>query len=270
MSPNLKQINATEHKTTRINLNIGYPQAANINHCMITVREFDHGAANFPIVLVKDDNSDSYSCAAILGLENGENLFSLERNGSTIWSTTFVPALIARYPFALGRLDPKEDDPNTPDMQTMAVCLAEDNRFISETEGERLFDDAGNETPFFAQRKQLLGDLVISQRETEFFARELQAKGLITDLEITFTFASGRVHTLNGLSTPDRKAVESLTDAEIADLYRKGIISKMCAMAGSLAQMSRLIHLKNSRSDDKIINISAKTADMDKAVTNAL
>ena len=70
----------------------------------VNAAEYPQAGSSFPVVIVKDPDSNRYRSVAMLGLESGENLFYKEDK----WLGLYLPQSIAMAPFVLG-VDPEKE-----------------------------------------------------------------------------------------------------------------------------------------------------------------
>ncbi|MCG8442582.1 MAG: SapC family protein [Caulobacterales bacterium] len=250
MSHPVTALHPTAHARVRVRPDAGLARTAALNMAAVTVREFDQACANFPVVFVKDGATGRLGCVALFGLSDGENLFVSHRDGIWSWNATYAPEAVRRYPFALGAEDGAAGAPGD-----MPLCLIEDPACVGETAGERLFDDKGAETPFLASMKRMLSNLVAGQWETDTRLALLVERRVMREIAVVMTHQSGRSHRLEGLYAPDRDALAALADDDIAALHRAGALALAYGSAASLAQLTRLVQLKNMRGEDPIIAI---------------
>ena len=132
-------VNPKDHKNVRILRK----RSAELGDCrmasFIFPGEFRQIQNEYAILFQKSPERDEYTCLAMLGFENGENLYLGEKG----WDARYVPMAMDVSPFLIGRTEEK------PDEKTMVIDM--DHPRVSKTEGERLFDVHGQATPFFAK-----------------------------------------------------------------------------------------------------------------------
>ncbi len=136
----------------------------------LMINEFTTAAPIYPILFIKE--GENLRPFALLGLKAGENLF-VDDTGK--WNANYIPAIIRRYPFMLGRVEGKED---------LRLCIDEESEFLSEKEGEPLFDEKGKPTQLIENAKKYLGELHDFSKVTDQFTKELENHGLLSMLNI--------------------------------------------------------------------------------------
>lgn len=117
-----------------------------LNAFFITAAEFADACKEYPILFLRagkdEQGKDLCAPVTVFGLLKGENL--VYRHGR--WNARYVPALLRAYPFAMAP---------TPDKQ-FVVCFDETSPVFSQTEGQALFDEKGEATPYLEEVRQFV------------------------------------------------------------------------------------------------------------------
>lgn len=190
----------------------------------VILGEFPLLAAHYPILLTKDSNTGGFFVGAMLGFDEGENLFL---NGKGM--QTYRPLNLQRGPFftagddlAIDLDSPRIDDGGTP-----------------------LFTEAGEPTRYLQGVMALFRDLTRGIALTRDFVDMLVKARLIEPIDISASFDDGGKRTLAGLYTVNLESLRTLDDAVVVDLFRKGYLQLIYLMIGSLRQVPVLARLKN-------------------------
>jgi hypothetical protein len=226
------------HRQTVVRFPIeDWSHLAGMNSLFLTAVECIQAAADYPIVFIpggKDEQGQmDYAPIAVLGLAAGENLY-LE---GTQWRASQMPALMATYPFTLAQVPGDQ----------LALCIDSAAAFAPGGEAQRLFDDAGEATPFARQVQAELEQLERQIASTRLVARRLAALDLLQARSFDATLPDGRKLSLDGFYTVDEERVRALPDATVLELHRNGILAMIHAHWVSLAQMRRLLHWRAAR-----------------------
>tara|TARA_R110001583_G_scaffold7158_7_gene35726 strand:- start:27971 stop:28747 length:777 start_codon:yes stop_codon:yes gene_type:complete len=208
----------------------------------LTAAEFAQASASFPIVLVKNPDSDRYRSVAMLGLEAGENLFYQDEK----WTAISIPQSISMVPFSLG-IDPEKEN-------TLTACVDLDSEFIGEEKDLPLFEE-GKESEVLVNVQQALGRLYDNERMTEKFIKELQDNDLLQELELNIALSTGEKKKLVGIFTINEEKVKDFPDDKVLDFHKRGLFVPIYSMLGSLSQMNRLAQLRNQFSDNKVTGV---------------
>lgn len=221
----------------------------------ITAAEYAHAASSFPVVLVKGPEQERYRSVVMLGLESGENLFYQDKK----WSGLSLPQSIGMAPFSLG-LDPEKEN-------TLTACIDLDSEFVGEDKDLALFEEDGKESELLINVQNSLGRLYENEKRTETFVKELAESDLLQELELNIDFASGEKKKLTGIFSVNEDKLKELSDDKVLDFHKRGLFVPIFAMLGSLAQINRLVQLRNASDSAKIASIQVVPVVKEKAET---
>jgi hypothetical protein len=192
------------------------------------IGEFALLVVHYPILLSKDAETGAFYAGAMLGFDDGENLFLDEATGFD----AYRPLNLQRAPFfAAG------DD--------LAIDL--DSPRVSETDGERLFDDDGAPTAYLQGVIAAFRELKRGTELTKRFIETLLALKLVETVTLDLAFDDGTRRITEGLYTIDQDALRALPDAAVVDLFRTGYLQLIYLMIASLKQVPVLARRKNLR-----------------------
>lgn len=225
-------VNRERHAKTRIREIQGFGFAAKFHIAYVTMHEFSRAAAVYPIVFVED--KDSFRPVALLGLDAGENLF-VGADGK--WGAAYVPAIIRRYPFALA---------GTGNEGQYTICLDEGSDLVSTTEGSPLFDDKGEPTQVIENVKRYLSELQQMDQLTQQFAAWLKENNMFTPLNMRVR-DQDKVKNIAGCYVVNEERLNNLSDEKFLELRSKRFLPAIYAQLMSLAQVERLMTLKDKR-----------------------
>ncbi len=244
---NIVPVKKEQHQNLKIANKRNLAHAAGQHIVPVNAREFAQASTSFPVVLVQDPDSKRFRSVIMLGLEGGENLFYSDDK----WHGLYVPQSIGMAPFGLG-LDPEKE-------KTLTTCVDLDSPFVGEDKDQALFDAEGNDTEFFKNVQDSLGQLYDNEVASEKFVQEVVDKDLLQELELTIAFASGEKKKLTGIFTLNEKKLQELSDEQVLDFHKRGMFVPIYAMLGSIGQVNRLIQLHNDHSEQKISGIQIQT-----------
>jgi SapC len=225
-------VNRERHAKTRIREIQGFGFAAKFHIAYVTMHEFSRAAAVYPIVFVED--KDSFRPVALLGLDAGENLF-VGADGK--WGAAYVPAIIRRYPFALA---------GTGNEGQYTICLDEGSDLVSTTDGSPLFDDKGEPTQVIENVKRYLSELQQMDQLTQQFAAWLKENNMFTPLNMRVR-DQDKVKNIAGCYVVNEERLNNLSDEKFLELRSKRFLPAIYAQLMSLAQVERLMTLKDKR-----------------------
>jgi hypothetical protein len=215
-----------KHRKIRVQPTGGFGFSRKSNSLYIAAAEFNEACKEYPIVFTRSPDGKTVP-VAVLGLRERENLFVDDQDR---WSARYLPAFLRRYPFVLAAIPG----------QSLAVCIDEAYPGLGETEGQALFDEQGQETPFLKQTLEFLTQYQREYARTEAFCKRLEDNGLLKETNARANLRDGRVFTVNGLLVVDEKKLLELPDATVLALFRSGEMHLITAHLLSLSNIQRL------------------------------
>ncbi|MCY7294045.1 SapC family protein [Alteromonas sp. a30] len=230
-----------EHKQIKIDTRHGSQLGAeygdSVNACLSFVGEFRTVQAHYPIVFQRDGQSGLFHPVVVLGFEIGENLFLQESH----WDAPYIPALIARQPFSIGF----KSTPDSDEKQRV-VHIDLDNPRVSQEQGEPLFMDLGEQSPYLQKMASLLESIHLGMEQNKAFSAALIELELVESFSAEIELNDGTTHQLLGYYTINEEKLYKLSAEKLAELNEKGFLSAVYMMLASLSQFSNLIARKNA------------------------
>ncbi len=223
------------HRNKKVRNTAGFGFAAEFHIAYVTMHEFSRAAAIYPIVFLEDKPSGGYRPVVLMGLESGENLF-IGKEG--VWTASYIPAMIRRYPFALSKGEQEG---------RYVVCVDEGSSLLSDTEGAPMFDEQGQPTQVIENVKRYLSELQQMDLMTLEFSRFLRDQNLLTPLSMRVN-TSDQVKNITGCFVISEERMNELSDDVFKILREKRYLPAMYAHLISLPQIERLVQLKKERS----------------------
>lgn len=234
MYGNLVPLDREKHKNLRLQTELStLERAAGLNSVFVAAVEFSEACKEYPIVFVrvgeapKDGAIHAVAPLAVLGLKPGVNMFL--KDGK--WSATYMPAYLRRYPFAMARIDGGEE---------IAVCLDEQWKGFSETEGTLLLAADGQPTELTMNAKTFLENFEREAERTRLVCEELQKLDLLQDMRFEATLPNGEKLDVDGFLAIDEEKLGKLEDAQVVQLFRTGVMSLIEMHRVSMGNMTRL------------------------------
>src|SRR5262249_23271269 len=132
----------------------------------------------------------------------------------------------------------------TPEGQ-LAIDL--DSPRVNAANGERLFTDAGDPTPYLQSIVKAFEDLLAGIETTKRCLQTLLAHKLIESIEINLEFDDGSSRQLVGLYSLSQSALRELPDEAALELFRRGYLQLVYTMLLSQKHVPTLAHRKNRR-----------------------
>ena len=204
--------------------------------CLTVPTEFRQVQASFPIVFRRDIDTRKFAAFVLFGFETGENLYL---DGDR-WDAPYKPLALAIQPFLIGRGDAAEEAQVHIDMTHPRVTGGA-------TMGVRLFDDAGQPSPYLEEVAEKLGDLDAGYRASEAFHSALERHDLLEPFTLDVPLRDGSRNSLVGFHTIDEARLAALDGAALGDLHRDGHLVPLMMAVASLAQLGGFVARKNTR-----------------------
>ena len=209
------------------------PRLAPFTSFMVSVSEFGDTALNFPILFVRAApdalGKDTVAPVAVFGMKPGENLFVTADNK---WDAGYVPAMLRAYPFTMARIEGSD---------RWAIVFDNTWEGMSRTEGLPLFNEKGEATELLNGIHKFVQDLETDLERTRQACAALLEMKLLKPMRFDATLASGESLSVDGFMTVDEEALAKLPDAQIAQMYRNGLLGLLQIHTLSLNNMRRLL-----------------------------
>jgi hypothetical protein len=234
MFQQLVPVNKARHAATRIKQIEGFGFASQFHIASVMVHEFARASAIYPVVFLEDKAADEFRPVALMGLEQGENLF-VDAQGK--WAASYVPAIIRRYPFALA---------STGQEGQFTVCIDEGSALVNQTEGVALFDESGEASAAIENVKRYLGELQQMDAFTRAFSKYFAEHNLFTPLNMRVRQGE-QARNITGCYVVNEERLNNLSNERFLEMREKRYLPAVYAHLVSLAQIERLMQLKEER-----------------------
>jgi SapC len=225
---NVVVLNTELHRSLRV---FGEPSAQfgdNQRFVQVVVTEFPQLVLQYPILFSKDADTGAFYCGAMLGFDEGENLFLKEGRGYE----GYRPLNLQRLPFYTHGSD-------------LAIDL--DHPRVNAEGGTALFTGNGEATAYLDSIKSAFRDLRPGIEMTKQFVATLMKLRLVEPVDITLQLDDASKRELAGLYTINKDVLRNLADAQVVELFRRGYLQLIYLMIASLKQVSTLAEKKNAR-----------------------
>jgi hypothetical protein len=208
------------------------PKLAPFTSFMVSVSEFADAAMNFPILFVRAApdalGRETVAPVAVFGLKPGENLFAVDGK----WDASYVPAMLRAYPFTMARIEGSD---------RWAMVFDNSWEGMSRTEGVPLFNENGEASELLNGVHKFVQDLEADLERTRHACSALLEMKLLKPMRFDATLANGEALSVDGFMTADEEAIGKLPDAQIATMYRNGLLGLLQIHTTSLNNMRRLL-----------------------------
>lgn len=232
MTKKIVPLDVNKHSKLRINVDPNYGHVANQNMVPLVAFEFLKAGADYPIVFVKQQETGRFKSVALMGIEEGENLYF--QQGKI--HADYVPVNIRRYPFSAGGTDVNNSN--------MVLCIDENSSLFNETDGVKIFDDNGELSQATVEVADLISDLIARDQATDAFIDFLTEHELLQSAELTLKLGADGERKINGIYKVDEEQLNLLSDEVALALYKRKYFAAIYAHLGSLSRFNRLLQLR--------------------------
>jgi SapC len=222
------QLNSETHRSLKVDARASRAYGDNQRFVQVAVSEFPHLVVHYPILFSKDARTGQFYCGAMLGFDEGENVFLEE------WTERefYRPLSLQRLPFyAQG-----------PDL---AIDL--DHPRVGAKDGKALFTETGQPTRYLESVMYAFRSLASGMVVTQLFIARLLELKLIGPVDIEAEFDDGTTRNCVGLYTINQDTLSKLPDAVVLELFHRDFLRLIHLMIASLKQFPLLARKKNNR-----------------------
>jgi hypothetical protein len=204
--------------------------------CMTVPSEFRRIQNEYPILFRRDLDSGRFSALALLGFENGENLFLEDWR----WDARYRPLALSIQPFLIGRAKGEGDSQVHIDLEHSRIAGPDE-------EGVRPFDEHGRPTPYLESIIGGLDELDQGFRVSQDFFAALERYELLEPFSFDVSLRDGSTHRLIGYHLIDEEKLRALEPGAIAELHSAGHLMPVFMALASLSNLAALVERKNRR-----------------------
>ena len=257
MAINYVPLDKNKHSDWKISSKIDLAFAAKTHLAAATIREYAQLSGSMPIVFIEDAQSKNVHSVAMLGLEQGSNLFFAEDK----WQGPHVPLNIQRYPFDI-----------RPDGEKLGVFIDEESDIVlkDKSDGVAIFAEDGEPSEYLKSRQQFLSDLANSEVQNQRFIKQLQENDLLEEIQVMVNYTSGQKRNVTGILSVSEKKLLELSDEKVLAMHKAGYLGAIYSVMLSLGQLNRLVELSNkSENPIQSLQLAPATKEQAEAPTNA-
>ena len=211
---------------------IDWPRIAAISSCYLQAAEFAHACVEFPIVFVHmlpdpQTGQSDIGPAGVFGFGKHENLYVEEGT----WRGDYVPAHFRAWPFGVQQ----RDDGKTQ------VVLDESCPGLDEKEGTPLYDDTGEPSAYTREAVAFAEKVYGEIGRTQAFCARLMQLEVLQPRRFHVEDVAGGPINAEGFLAIDESKVSALSDAQVLDLHKTGLLGLLHAHHLSLDRMWRMV-----------------------------
>lgn len=230
-------LNNVKHKDLKILTHRGADVGDAISGCVVYPTELNELQKHYPVVFQKQDDG-SWLLIALFGFENNENLF-LENN---TWNATYIPAVIEREPFLIGFQERQGQQP-----EPVVHVDLDSPRVSKDGSGESVFLEFGGNAPLLNRITNVLTVVHEGVAEAERMLKVFSELDLIVPVSLEIEFDNSTRFQTSRYATIDKEKLLALSDEQVGQLHRSGLLRYAYLIHGSMSNMQHLVNTKNSR-----------------------
>ncbi len=225
---NIVLLNTQAHRSLRVDTRASAAYGDNQRFTPVMVSEFPRLVVHYPILFSKDANTGRFYCGALLGFDEGENLFLEQWNEREFYR----PLTLQRGPFYAHGSE---------------VAIDMDDPRVGAAGGQPIFTEHGLPTKFLQSIIWAFQDMASGLETTKIFVARLAELNLIEPVDIELECGDSSVRHCVGLYTVNQETLTRLPDAQVVELFRRGYMRLIHYMIGSLKHFPLMASRKNSR-----------------------
>jgi hypothetical protein len=222
-------LNNVDHQALRVITERGARYGDNVMTCATFPAEFRDLQAHYPIVFRQTGDAAGFEPVALLGFQEGENLYL----GPQGWDAGYVPLAIERLPFLIGRSG-----------EQLNVHVDLDSPRLSRSAGEALFLAFGGVTPYLERTTSMLLHLHEGLQSTPALIAALREHDLLESFVADIELEDGSQNRLYGFHTINEDKLLHLSGAALESLNRAGHLQSIYMAMASLSNFRGLIERK--------------------------
>lgn len=210
-----------------------------VNQVLAFPSEFVELQKEYPILLKKEGENESFIAVVLLGLDRDENLF-LEENG---WNAHYVPAIQARGPFSIGLR--RGEGVDGKGVEAMIQVDREDPRVRDE--GTPVFLEHGGYSPYLKQVSKVLKVIHDGWAAAKTLYPTLDDMGLIEPITINVDLSETESYSITHYYSISEEKLAELSGEQLKKLNEVGYLQAVYHLLASQTNISRLINKKNHK-----------------------
>jgi len=239
-----QMLNNEQHKNLKVHTQRSSELGDNIMLTLTFPNEFYDIQAHYPIFFHKDETTEKFQSYALLGLEKNENLFL----NNDRWDCGYLPHTIKAQPFLIGF---QNQEINGQIQKQRVIHLDVDSPRLNKEQGENIFTEFGQNTPFIEHIGEVLGEIDKGFEESQDFLSLLTKHNLLEKFVFDIELIDKSNNRLSGFYTINEDALNSLTSQALTELNEKGFLKPIYMALASILNMGELIKRKNNRLQEK-------------------
>ena len=231
-------LNNLVHQHLKVITRFGAEFGDNISKALVFPTEFIELQKEYPILFRQHPETKKYHAIALLGLNQGENLF-LNPASKSGWAANYIPAIVAKGPFLID-LQSQESGVN----KVPVIHIDLDHPKVNHDNGYPLFLEHGGNGPYLEHIASILKIIHqgISIQDVMFNA--FSELDLIESVNIDIDLHNGEKHRLVDNFTINQEKLIALGGEHLEKLNKLGFLPLAYAVIASMTNIRRLTEIK--------------------------
>ncbi len=235
---NYQLLNNVDHSAIRVITERGARFGDDVMFTMTFPQEMRSIQACYPILIFKDPDEGHLYPVALLGFEEGENLF-LDGNN---WNAPYIPAMIRRPPFLIGF---HKSNPGAERQRVVTIDV--DHPRVSQTEGTALFLEHGGNSDFLERTADMLEAIHQGNEQNKLFIDMLLKYELVESMTLDITLNDQSRNQLHGFYTLDDEKLQTLDAQALEEFSRHGFLLPAYMMVASMSHLRDMVAMRNAK-----------------------
>jgi hypothetical protein len=227
-------LNNVDHHQLRVATSRAAEYGDDVMFALTFPAEFRDLQAHYPIVFRKAFDGVGFEALALLGFEDGENLFL----GARGWDAHYLPLAIERQPFLIGVAG--DELMVHVDLDSPRV-----NSSSGADTGEAVFLPHGGSTEYLERINSTLLAIHQGLQSMPAFVGALLSHELLESFVLDIELDDGSQNRLAGFYTINEERLAGLGGAALESLSRAGYLQPIYMAVASLSNVRALIERKN-------------------------
>jgi hypothetical protein len=224
-------LNNIDHRNLRVLVDRGAKYGDDVMSAITFPPEFRSLQAYYPIVFHKSADDASFQPLALLGLQDGENLFLDDGD----WDANYIPLTIERQPFLIGFAQGE-----------MVIHVDLDSPRI-DPQGQAVFLPHGGVTEYLERINSVLLAIHEGLASTPAFIAALVEHDLLESFVLDVVLSDGSQNRLTGFYAINEERLGELDGPALERLNKAGHLQAAYMAIASLSNLRKLIDRKNRR-----------------------
>ncbi len=246
--PRIELLDNINHKDLKVVNSFSVAVGDNIASTVTFITEFSEVQKEYPILFRKTPENGEYQAIVLFGIQKDENLFLVDTatSGQTNagWNAAYIPAVVARGPFSIGLQRQQE---NNEEKIVPLVHVDMDHPKVSAEGGVNVFLEHGGNSPYLNRISNTLNLIRDGMQLNKHMFDAYLRHEIIEDVSIDISLDNGDKYKIDGFQTINSDRLQNLKGEALEELSRAGFLQAAYFVVASLANIQRLVGLKNRR-----------------------